>query len=143
MMKKTIYFPLVSLLGLALSCDRAADPEVQPDADASVLFSLDTKALGDGDHTFRVVMNSISNNAYLSQGTYCSKLITPGASGSWLAPCRVDGSGNPLKTDGTVAESHDEADTDSKYGLRYNSFGNYSITVVSPAVIRSWFCSFP
>ena len=57
--------------------------------------------------------------------------------GSWLAPCSVNTSGDPLKKDGTIASNLSEAYVDGKYGLRFyttTSPAHYYLSVASPAV---------
>ena len=126
------YIPLCLIL-LLVCCSK---PDLAPTEDAPVMLSLDTKALPDGEHTYRVGLFHGATNAFLAQGTYCSLYVDHTAtSGQWLSPCKVNSDGDALKTDGTVAASLAEADTSKSYGLRYYSdSGLYSYLVaMSPA----------
>lgn len=131
---------LVFLLLLpVVSCEQRERPEAQPEEGSPISFLLDTKALGGGDRTYRVVLTNESG-ALKGSGTYCSQELSSEAMGySWLSPCRVNNAGEPLMEDGsTVAASFDEADKKSIYGLRYatNSGRKESLrlAVASPAV---------
>lgn len=130
----------VLLVLLAASCEKSP-LEYQPSQEeAPVRFSLETKSLGSDEKTFRVALFNMSSEALLAQGTYCNKTIDHSATvsgGVWLSPCRVDDSGGPLKADGTEALSLTEADTDSKWGLRYGTNGSCYLAAASPAKVFS------
>ena len=126
---------------LALSCERRPleYPETMEEP-APVKFGLVTKSLGAGEKTFRGALFNISTKALLGQGTYCSTLINHSATvtdGRWLSPCRVDNNGGPLKTDGTEASGLAEADTDSKWGLRFGTDSYCYLVAASPAKAMS------
>jgi len=129
------YIPLCLLL-LLVCCSK---PDSAPSEEAPVMISLDTKAFPDpGEHTYRVGLFDGSLKIIRAQGTYCSDYVNHSAtSGQWLSPCRVNASGEPLKTDGTVASSLAEADKDRSYGLRYYTNSrtgtNAYLVAMSPA----------
>lgn len=120
-----------------ISCERTKMPETQPGKDVPFQFSLDTKSLGEDDRTYRIIMTT-SSGIIQGNGTYCSMVIEPGATGKWLSPCYVDNNGAPLTSEGTVASSFEEADKASKYGLRFGNPEanpeNVFLSVASPAV---------
>lgn len=133
--------PLLVILLLlpAVSCEHTERPEVQPEEGSPISFLLDTKALGEGDHTYRVVLTN-ENGTLKGNGTYCSQDLSSEAMGySWLSPCRVNNAGEPLMEDGlTVAANFDVADKRSIYGLRYATANarkeRHRLAVASPAV---------
>ena len=133
------HFLVFLLLLPVVSCEHTERPDVRPEERAPISFLLDTKALGGGDHTYRVVLTDESGTLK-GNGTYCSQELSSEAMGySWLSPCRVNNAGEPLMEDGsTVATDFDEADKNSIYGLRYatNAGRTESIrlAVASPAV---------
>lgn len=132
MMKRLI--PLAILL-MAVACTKTGPDNSATDHSAA--FRLDTKALGPGEHTYRIAFFQTGTSAYVAQGTYSSLLIDHTATvdgGIWLSPCRVDAAGNPLKSDGTAAATLEEADARGSYGLRSTSSrANYYVTAASPA----------
>jgi len=126
---------LLVMLLAAASCNKP-EPE-SSSSDSSALLNLETKALGPGDHTYRVAISQPETNYLLAQGSYCSKTIdhtsTLGEDGIWLSPCKVNSAGVPLKADNTEAGSFDEAATSGVYGLRYDKNVYCYLTVASPA----------
>lgn len=120
------------LLFVAVCCSK---PCLTPTDEAPVMLSLDTKAFPDaGEHTYRVALFEASMKVEMAEGTYCSDYVDHSStSGRWLSPCRVNSSGEPLKTDGTVASSLAEADKDRRYGLRYSTARNAYLVAISPA----------
>lgn len=130
-MKKYLIILPVALLLLSCSKSRPEQSEDHP-----VLLSLDTKSLGTGEKTFRVALFNLLNKAFLTEGTYCSDLITFAGTfpyGRWLSPCRVDDDGLPLDSSGDEAVGLAQADKDSKYGLRYGTNSGYYLVAASPA----------
>ena len=126
MKKFLIILPITLLL---LSCGKSG---LEPSEEHPVLFSLDTKSLGEGERTFRVALFR-PNNELAAEGTYCSETLIR-STGNWLSPCWVDNNGFPLKSDGTEAIGLAQADKNSKYGLRAGSNINYYLVVSSPAI---------
>lgn len=138
MMKlKTLLFLLS--LSLVFACERAEKPGEQNGTATPVSFSLETKGLPEGDHTYRVALVNVSK-VLSAQGTYCSREISPGEGKeySWLAPCGVDDDGAPVDDTGNPVNTLDDAHIDAKYGLRYNLESarsqDFYFSAVSPAV---------
>ena len=79
------HFLMAMLLLSVVSCERMETCTDQHlEGETPVPFSLDTKALPEGKHTYRVVM--VTNDCSLKgNGTYCNEIITPGVMGSPLA----------------------------------------------------------
>ena len=126
---------LLFLAVLLLSCKRTDPSSLSSTVSSPVLFSMETKALGEGEHTYRVAFFHSGTNYLAAEGTYCSKLIDHSPTGQWLSPCRVDANGNPLTLEGTEASGLDQADKRSIYGLRlyYDNAPNLKIAAASPA----------
>ena len=111
------HFLMILLLLPVFSCERIETaPDWQPTG-TSLPFSLDTKSLPEGKHTYRVVMVT-SDGTLRGNGTYCNEYITPGETGTWLSPCRVNDAGEPRTSTGSIANSFEEADRSSRWGLR-------------------------
>lgn len=129
MKKFLVILPIALLL---LSCGKTGHESSE---EHPVLFSLDTKSLGEEERTFRVALFNASHY-FAAQGTYCNVTLYH-SSGDWLSPCRVmDETGMPRKSDddgGGEADNLSQADKDSKYGLRYGTDGLYYIVAASPA----------
>lgn len=134
--RRIIPIVIVSILSFSYACTKAGDKKGELDESAPLLLSLDTKALGPGDRTYCASIFYFSTLNYHNYGTYCSESIDhSGTTGTWLAPCRVDNDGNPLKPNGTAAASLAEADHDGKWGL-HGLGASYYLTIHSPAKKR-------
>lgn len=127
--------PLLLLAGLA-SCGRTPQPGR---GEAPVLLRMDTKALGSGEHTFRVAIFDENFEYTGRSGSYCSLPDShPWWTFPWIPPCKVDDVGNPLDGTDAVVDHLEDADHDGQFGLRWDGAtspsGNVSLVAVSPAL---------
>ncbi|MBR4741101.1 MAG: hypothetical protein IKX67_07785 [Bacteroidales bacterium] len=146
-------YTLLSLLLLVVlsGCRRMQLPgEEEPEG--TVMLSAETKALPAGVNTFRVAL--FHNRQYSGRsGTYCTNTFSYTDSYTdpsnphtytWLKPCKVNASGEPLdNTNPGVVTTIDAADHSSIYGLRWNNggsgwSGNAHLVAIAPAVDFVW-----
>ncbi len=128
--------PLLLLLLIipVSSCEQMQPSEASGGETEAVSFVLQTKAPS-VPNTFRVALVNPLNKTALTEGTYCNLPITPGVKGTWLSPCKVNGSGDPVDINNNVVTDLADADKSTQYGLRYGSTINETyLTIASPAV---------
>lgn len=121
----------IALLLAGVACERQPSPGSETGAPVS--FPLNTKSLGEGEHTYLAALFS-TTHSFRASGTYCDEYEYH-SSGTWLSPCRVDNDGQPLNSDGDPASNFADADKDSRWGLRLNErFSNsFYLVAASPA----------
>lgn len=117
----------LSLMIVAVGCNRHEAVFVQEDEPYVLQFSMGTKAGSPGDETYRTVLfqyDAVNEyySVYRYNGTYRNKDAK-----DWMTPCQVNGTTGVWMADG------------SEYGLRAGVSGNYKLSLVSPAVQPNWF----
>jgi len=125
------------LLAVLPSCEKEAALSAGAGEQIPLYFSVETKSLS-GERTFRAAAFGFQSQAFACSGTYCSETVDHRATvpgGLWLAPCRVNDGGDPLRSDGTLAENLSQADKDSRYALipNYGCTEGIYLVVSSPA----------